>query len=219
MNLKKIAVMLVTALTISLVGSTSVFAATPDEATAINLADYQSQLEEVAAKHGGQIEILNDVDPSTITLKFDSIEEFDQALDTLKIVEEPTQYISSQSELNTEVSPLSISEFEGTFIKDHTVYLSGAAICGVRNKVWATEYWDSFYQRNLFSTINNQTSYTYGAFTGGEWTQDRAVNDIIDSGRTLTSSIEGHAKLTASVGPFDVGYIFDQSFYDEWAPV
>lgn len=191
--------------------SSAAFAATGSKTQ--TQGDFKKQLDAVAQKHGGKAVILNNVDPSTIKLHFDTIEEFDQALSSIKITNSQPTPVKSSAGL---VSPL---DFTGTFYGDHTLSCIGIAVATVRNRVYATEYWNPTYQKNLFSQVVSQSSYLTGGNLGVTWSQFNVNNNIIDGGRTVESSFSGTATLTATVGTQNVGYSWDTSFYDDFYAV
>lgn len=52
----------------------------------IGLIIYVEVVDTIAAKHGGKAVILDNVDPSTVKLNFDTLEDFDKALASMKVV-------------------------------------------------------------------------------------------------------------------------------------
>lgn len=113
-------------------------------------------MEEVAKKHGGKIVFYDNTEAlenKENMLKFNSVEEFGKALDSLVIktsdvVEESKAYINSASK-------------DVILTKDHTMYIeaTGTNAGTVRHKVIARMGYNSTSERWFFSSILDQKSY------------------------------------------------------------
>lgn len=207
---------------IMLFGSTTTAFAAPTQTAVNKKADFQRQINAVAAKYGGKVVILDNVDPSTIKLKFDTIEEFDKAIGTLQVVNLPTQSTNATEPQINSTAPVTENEsmslaltstYTGTWTGDHLVMLGGENLAYLRQKVIATEYWDSFYQRNLFSTVDSHTSYISQGFVT-TWTPEYYTHPFIDGRRTIEATSYGHMTLGIVVGNYTIGYTWDMQITD-----
>lgn len=161
------------------------------------------KLEEFAQKHGGKIEIVDKVDSP---LKFESVEEFEKALEKFD-----TQFKDSATSSDT-VSTLAVTGPDRICSYDHGVMLDNLYYLGtIRQKVIVDVY------STYFGKIKSHTSYIYAAsFAGWTWTVDSSTQGLTDSSRTLWAKDNGHVTLSASIGGFGVNYTFDRTLYHEW---
>lgn len=181
---------------------------TVDQAKEVKKVELQKQLDDYYKTTGLKFEVLDGVDPSITPLEFDSVEEFKNAVQSVRFV--PVQNAGSEPAQNSvnslgSISPLSLSSFNNTFYNDGDVWVGPYRICTVRQAICATEEYNYANQRNQFVAVVWQNSYMLSTFGATDYAQDYATNSIIDGGRTLYGQTVGHCYLTANVHGLPVG--------------
>lgn len=182
-----------------------------DQSNVAKKAAIQGKLNTITQKHGGQAVILDNVDPSTLTLKYDTFEEFEEAISSFEIRKATEPSLDTNS--SDLVSPLA---YNPVFFGDHRVYLGNIQVSTVRQRIQASEYWSDTYQQNLFGSVISQTSYIIGSNYGCTWAESYATNRIIDGGRTIYGEIDGRITLGIAVAGFPIGFTKEATIYDEF---
>lgn len=106
------------------------------------------------------------------------------------------------------------ADFQGKFYGNpHPIWLGSTEVIGyITQEVWATEYWDSYYETNLFSTIDYQDSYIAPYGVGFSWTPKLYTNKFIDGRRTIEATTDGKIVLWVQIGNYVVGFTWSMSF-------
>lgn len=175
-------------------------------------ADLEKKLEVMAQKHGGKYEIL-DSDKVDTPLRFDSVEEFERALEVL------------DAQFETANKKAIIGFDEGitrgtdpqlkTFSTDHGLVLDNLKFGTIRQKLTADVYLNSL--PNRFGTIYTHTTYIWGGTVGSwTWTVDASTHGKLDSNRHLWAKDIGHVTILVGIGGFAVDYTFDRTIYQEY---
>jgi|GEM_PF-3615281 len=153
------------------------------------------------------------IDPSTVKIKFDTLEEYEDFIRSIKIVVEESpaseRSYASRSDILTgsdpvAASPADITTLQKSIYKDAKIYGSGIYLGKLRNKVVVKYYYNTTYGQNRFYSWVSQSSYPTGTvyFT---WDQDYETHSIVDSQRTLLSTVNGHLTVGAIVGGIYIG--------------
>jgi hypothetical protein len=182
-----------------------------------NKSALQEQLNQITNSHPGMsAQIANKADQGKIAMKFETVSDFENAIDTLKIISDGSATLveSTQTESVATEMMASVTYYQKTLTKDYTVYLSNVNVGKLRDKIKVKYYFNTDFQRYRFSSIISQSSYPSAGYFS--WVQDSASNNIIDSQRTVASSIDGHGTITVQVGPFPVNFVFEYSPYYEF---
>ncbi|HVJ49622.1 hypothetical protein [Desulfitobacterium sp.] len=111
--------------------------------------------------------------------------------------------------------------FNGKFYgTPHPVWLGTREVIGyITQEVWATEYWNSSYQRNLFSSVTYHTSYISPYGVGFSWTPKPYTHSIIDGGRTIEASADGLVVLGVKIGDYVAGFTWSMAMTDWFSAV
>ncbi len=177
----------------------------------------QQQLDEITAKYPGMgAQVIDKADLEKVVLKFETVEEFENALKTLEIVPVEDSENIERSDGTVEQSiAATVTLYQKTLTKDCKMYCNGVYVGKLRDKIIVKYYFNTTYQQKRFYSIVSQSSYsTSGYFS---WVQDYASNSIIDSQRTVASSIDGHGTILVQIGGIPVNFVFEASPYYEFS--
>lgn len=208
MKIKKILGLLLTAvLLVGTLPATTFAATTPTPTPALEKAKIKKEMDAVAAKLGVEAVSLDNVDPSSVKLHFDSVEDFENSIGTLH------EELNVPQSVDQLIQPMTFTgKFYGT---PRPVWLGSREIIGyITQELWATEVWNSSYGTNTFSTIDYQDSYIAPYGVGFSWTPKPYINQFLDGRRTIQATADGKIVVGIAIKGYTIGLTWSMSFTD-----